>query len=48
MVWEGLVEHGVLVRDCSGWPGLAGRLRVTVGSPSENDAFVTALEEVLR
>lgn len=47
-VWAGLVAHGVLVRDCSGWPGLAGRLRVTVGSPSENDAFVNALEEVLR
>jgi histidinol-phosphate aminotransferase len=47
-VWEGLVERGVLVRDCSGWPGLAGRLRVTVGSPPENDAFLTALEEVLR
>ena len=47
-VWEGLVERGVLVRDCSGWPGLAGRLRVTVGSPPESDAFLTALEEVLR
>lgn len=47
-VWQGLVDRGVLVRDCSGWPGLAGRLRVTVGSPSENDAFLTALEEVLR
>jgi len=46
-LWSALVDRGVLVRDCSGWPGLAGRLRVTVGSPVENDAFLSALEEVL-
>ncbi len=42
-VWERLVQRGVLVRDCSGWPGLTGCLRVTVGTPEENDAFVGAL-----
>lgn len=47
-VWQALVERSVLVRDCSGWPRLAGCLRVTVGTPEENDAFVAALREVLR
>ncbi|MGH9306544.1 MAG: histidinol dehydrogenase [Acidimicrobiales bacterium] len=46
-VWEGLVQRSVLVRDCSSWPGLGGCLRVSVGTPEENDAFLTALEEVL-
>lgn len=46
-VWQGLLERGVLVRDTSSWPGLAGCLRVTVGSPEENDRFLAALEEVL-
>ena len=46
-VWEALVERSVLVRDCSGWPRLDGCLRVTVGTPEENDAFLTALEAVL-
>lgn len=46
-VWSGLVERGVLVRDCSGWRGLEGCLRVTVGTPEENDAFLTALGDVL-
>ncbi len=46
-VWQRLVDRSVLVRDCSSWPRLAGCLRVTVGTPEENDAFLTALEEVL-
>ena len=46
-VWAALLEHGVLVRDTSSWPGLTGCLRVTVGTPEENDAFLTALEAVL-
>lgn len=46
-VWNGLLGRGVLVRDTSSWPGLAGCLRVTVGTPEENDRFLSALEEVL-
>lgn len=42
-VWENLVKRRVLVRDCSGWPGLAECLRVTIGTPAENDAFLDAL-----
>ncbi|MDQ4132838.1 MAG: histidinol-phosphate transaminase [Actinomycetota bacterium] len=46
-VWKGLLAHSVLVRDCSSWPRLSGCLRVTVGTPNENDAFLAALREVL-
>jgi histidinol-phosphate aminotransferase len=47
-VWQGLLDRSVLVRDCSSWPGLDGCLRVTVGTPEEDDAFLTALTEVLQ
>jgi len=47
-VWADLVSAGVLVRDCSTWPGLTGCLRVTVGLPEENDRFLAALTESLR
>jgi len=46
-VWKGLVERSVLVRDCSSWPRLDGCLRVTVGTPTEDDLFLAALTEVL-
>jgi len=46
-VWQGLIDRGVLVRDCSGWPRLANCLRVTVGTPAENDAFLSALDEIV-
>lgn len=46
-VWKGLVERSVLVRDTSSWPGLEGCLRVTVGTPEEDDRFLAALAEVL-
>jgi histidinol-phosphate aminotransferase len=47
-VWERLVAHRVLVRDFSGWPGVEGCLRVTVGTHAENDAFLAALETAVR
>jgi histidinol-phosphate aminotransferase len=46
-VWEELLERSVLVRDCTSWPGLPDCLRVTVGTPAENDAFLAALKEIL-
>lgn len=46
-VWQALVERSILVRDTSSWPGLAGCLRVTIGTPDEDDAFLDALEEIL-
>ncbi len=46
-VWEGLVSRSVLVRDCSRWTGVEACLRVTIGTPSENDRFLAALTETL-
>jgi histidinol-phosphate aminotransferase len=42
-VWQGLVDHGVLVREV----GPPRWLRVTVGTPEEMAAFREALSEVL-
>jgi histidinol-phosphate aminotransferase len=46
-VWQGLLDRSILIRDCSGWPRLADCLRVTVGTPAENDEFLAALSEVV-
>jgi len=46
-VWQRLLDRSVLVRNCSGWPRLEGCLRVTVGTPEENTAFLAALAECL-
>jgi histidinol-phosphate aminotransferase len=46
-VWQQLTERSVLVRDCSSWPRLDGCLRVTVGTPDEDDRFLNALREIL-
>ena len=46
-VWRRLVDRSVLVRNCASWPRLEGCLRVTVGAPAENDAFLGALTEAL-
>ncbi|MGA7990482.1 MAG: histidinol-phosphate transaminase [Thermoanaerobaculia bacterium] len=43
-VRRALLERGVLVRDVTA--AAAGRLRVTIGSPAENDLFLGALQEV--
>ncbi|MEO5724320.1 MAG: histidinol-phosphate transaminase [Ilumatobacteraceae bacterium] len=47
-VWQSLLDRSVLIRDCSAWPRLENCLRVTVGTPAENDAFLEALRQVLR
>ena len=39
-------DHSILVRDFSSAPGLAECLRLTVGTPEENDALVCALSEL--
>jgi len=46
-VWNDLLAASVLVRDCSSWPGLDNCLRVTVGTPVENDRFLAALRSSL-
>jgi len=39
-----LMKKGVLIRDMSGKHGLAGCLRVTIGAPKENSAFLKAIK----
>ncbi|WP_007026082.1 histidinol-phosphate transaminase [Saccharomonospora iraqiensis] len=41
-VWRSYVDQGVLIRDV----GIEGHLRVTIGTPEENDAFLRASKEV--
>jgi histidinol-phosphate aminotransferase len=42
-VFEHLATRGVLVRDVSHFPQLEGCLRVTIGTPEENERFLAAL-----
>jgi histidinol-phosphate aminotransferase len=42
--WRDYLDRGVLIRDV----GIAGYLRVTIGLPAENDAFLAASKEVTR
>jgi len=37
----------VLVRNCATWPRLDGCLRITIGTPEEDDRLLAALTEVL-
>ncbi len=43
-----LIEKGVLIRNMSYLPKLENCLRVSIGRPEENDAFLEALNEVIR
>jgi histidinol-phosphate aminotransferase len=42
--WKSYVERGVLIRDV----GIPEHLRVTIGTPAENDAFLAASKEIVR
>jgi len=42
-IWQKLLDRGILIRDV----GLLGQLRVTIGTAAENQAFISALIEVL-
>lgn len=46
-LWQALLDQSVLVRDYSSWDGLTDCLRVTVGTPAENDRFLAALQTAL-
>ncbi|MEM7286527.1 MAG: histidinol-phosphate transaminase [Actinomycetota bacterium] len=46
-LWQALLDRSILVRNCASWPRLDGCLRVTVGTPEENSAFLTAMTEIL-
>ncbi|MCG6493122.1 histidinol-phosphate transaminase [Kitasatospora sp. A2-31] len=43
-VWQAILDRGVLVRD----NGVPGWLRVTAGTPAENDAFLDAVATVIK
>lgn len=45
LAWQYLYDHGVLVRDFSTAPQLEGMLRVTIGTPDQNDAFLSNLRD---
>jgi len=46
-VWQALVDRSVLVRDFTTMGGIEGCLRVTIGTPDENDRFLRSLEQAL-
>jgi histidinol-phosphate aminotransferase len=46
-LFEALYAQGVLVRDVSSYPMLERVLRVSAGTPEENDRFLSALDKSL-
>ena len=42
--WQSYLDQGVLIRDV----GIPAHLRVTIGTPAENDAFLAASKEIVR
>ena len=46
-VWQRLLDEGILVRDFSRTKYLENCLRASVGTPEENERFVTALAKML-
>jgi histidinol-phosphate aminotransferase len=45
-LWHSLVDRGVLIRNFDKPGPLSGCLRVTIGSPAENDLFLSAFAEL--
>jgi histidinol-phosphate aminotransferase len=43
-----LEEYGILIRDVSGYPMLAGCLRVNAGTPAETTAFLDATAAIMK
>lgn len=46
-VFASLVSVGILVRDVSSYTHLSGCLRVNIGTPEENDRFLTAIKTII-
>src|SRR6266704_1681280 len=46
-LFDALYSQGVLVRDVSSYPLLDRCLRVSIGTPEENDRFLVALDQAL-
>jgi len=45
-IFEALLREGVIVRPVANY-GLPNHLRISIGTPAENDRLATALEKVL-
>ena len=45
-VFQGLIDGGILIRELGSHPRLKNCLRVTIGSPSENDAFLERIHSL--
>lgn len=48
VIWDRLLQRGVLVRDVSSAPMLERCLRVTIGTATDNDRFLDALHAAVR
>lgn len=47
-VWQQLLDASILVRNCASWPRLDDCLRVTLGTPDEDDRFLAALGSIVK
>ncbi len=47
-MFDALWARGILVRDVSSYPRLANCLRVSIGSPEQNDRFLKELERIMK
>jgi len=47
VVWQKLLDRGVLVRDFSDVTGCSGSLRVSIGTPEQDERFLEALNDAL-
>jgi histidinol-phosphate aminotransferase len=46
-VCEGLAKRGILIKDFGNVPGLVDHVRITIGAPQHNKAFLEKLKLVL-
>jgi histidinol-phosphate aminotransferase len=46
-IFEKLLARDILVRDVSKYPMLSEYVRISVGTPEENDKLIAALKDVL-
>jgi histidinol-phosphate aminotransferase len=46
MIYNKLLDHGIIVRPLNSY-GLADYLRISIGTPEENDCFITTLASII-
>ncbi|HJZ67986.1 MAG TPA: histidinol-phosphate transaminase [Blastocatellia bacterium] len=47
IVFDGLLQRGILIRDVTAYPMLKDYFRISIGSPEENDLLLDSLREIL-